>query len=98
MSVDGSEVPGELGIPGELEAPGMLGLLGGKPPDPGDAGECDPAEAVPDLAIPRSTAWVSPPLWIDFLEQPDRPASMIPAMMVRPTVVIRMLIECAPVV
>lgn len=92
MSLDRSDVPGEL------EPPGMLGLLGVSPPEPGAIGECDPAEAVPDLAIPRSAACVSPPLWIDFLEQPDRPTSMIPAMMVRPTVVIRMFIEYAPMV
>jgi hypothetical protein len=110
ISLDGSDVPAEPGIPvesdipdepdipDELELPGLPELLGGNPPDPGAVGECEPAEVGPDLAIPRSTAWVSPPLWIDFLEQPDKPANMIPAIMVRPTVVIRMFIECAPVV
>ena len=84
-----------LGAPDEPDPPGMPGVLGGKPPVLGAIGEWDPLEA-PDLAMPRSDACVSPPDWIDFLEQPWL-IKNIPARTTRLTVVIRLLIECTPV-
>jgi hypothetical protein len=83
-----------LGVPDELDPPGMVGVLGVKPPVLGAIGEWDPLDA-PDLAMPRSAASVSPPDWIDFLEQPWL-IKKTPARMTRLTVVIRLLIECTP--
>jgi hypothetical protein len=84
-----------LGVPDEPDPPGMVGALGANPPVLGAIGEWDPLDA-PDLAMPRSDACVSPPDWIDFLEQPWLTKDT-PAKMTRPTVVIRLLIECTPV-
>ena len=86
------DVLGELD---ELDPPGMVGVLGVNPPVPGATGEWGTLDA-PDLAMPRSDACVSPPDWIDFLEQPWL-IKNTPARMTRPTVVIRLLIECTPV-